>query len=70
MQGSVLRVVLNVASAPPCKSVDAASEKEEGDVGCSVFSGSSHLLGIHRGICMSQDEIRAFVLFGLRACGL
>lgn len=38
LQGSVLRAVLSVVSAPPCRSVDAASEREEGDMDalCSV----------------------------------
>lgn len=70
MQESVLRVVSSVVSASPCASVDAASEREEGDMGCSVLAGSFHLVGIWRGMRLSLDEIRVFVLFALRPCGL
>lgn len=49
-------------SALRCERVDATLEKEEGDMGDSVFGG--------RGMWMSRDEIRGSVVFGLRPCGL
>ena len=52
-------------SASPCESVDATSEREEDDMGCSVLGGSSHVVGTWRGMRLSPDEIRGFVLFGL-----
>lgn len=41
LQGSVLRAVLSVVSAPSCRSVDAPSEREEGDMDASGFCGGS-----------------------------
>lgn len=42
-------------SAPWCERVDATSEKEEGDMGDSVFGG--------RGMWMSRDEIRDSIVW-------
>lgn len=39
-------------------------------MGCSVLGGSSHVVGIWKGMHTPLDEIRAFVLFGLTPCGL
>lgn len=50
LQGSVLRVVLSVVSAPPCRSVHAASEKEEGDVDAQCYVAALRCWGI----CVSK----------------
>lgn len=57
-------------SASPCEREDTVSEREEGDMGCSALGGRAHLVGIRGGMCVALDEIRVFVLFGLRTCGL
>ena len=56
-------------SASPCESVDAAAEREDGDMGCSVSGGSSRLVRIWKGMHTPLDEIRVFVLFGLTPSG-
>ena len=56
-------------SDSPCESVDAAAEKEGGDMGCSVSGGSYRLVHIWKGMRTPLDEIRVFVLFGLTPSG-
>lgn len=57
-------------SASPCESADAASEREDGDMGCSLLGGSSHLVRIWKGTHTPQDEIGVFVSIGLMPGGL